>query len=174
MKILIIYGSTEGQTKKIAGFLKDQSEKLGHQVSLADANDEPPTPAGYDLVFIGASIHMHKYQNAVLHYVKSHVEALNKIPTAFFSVSLAAASGDAESLEELLEITNAFLKETGWIPSHVEQVAGALLYTKYDFFKKLIMRLIAKRSGGNTDTSSDHEYTDWDTLNAFLEKILKI
>ena len=174
MKVLIIYGSTEGQTKKIANYLKEEAVNFGHKVSLADATDKPLKPAGYDLVLIGASVHMHKYQTAVIHYIKTNLGVLNKIRSGFFSVSMACASGDAESLKELDEVTNAFLKETGWCPSHIEQVAGALRYTQYDFFKKLIMRLITKRHGGNTDTSLDHEYTDWFKLKIFLEIMLKV
>jgi menaquinone-dependent protoporphyrinogen oxidase len=172
MKILIIYGSTEGQTRKIANFLKKEAESMGHQVSLSDANEKPPKPSGYDLILIGASVHMHKYQGAILHYVKTNIEGLNKIPTVFLSVSMATASGDAESLKERDEVTGAFLKEAGWKPSYVEQVAGALLYTQYDFFKKLIMRMIAKRHGESTDTSNDHEYTDWPKLKSFINKLL--
>jgi len=172
MKILIVYGSTEGQTRKIANFLRQEAAGLGHDVRLADASDKPPKPAGYDMILIGASVHMHKYQSAVQHYIKDHIEALNKTNCGFLSVSMATASGDAESLKERDEVTAGFLKDTGWKPVHVEQVAGALLYTHYDFFKKLIMRMIAKRHGESTDTSSDHEYTDWDKLKIFLGKIL--
>jgi menaquinone-dependent protoporphyrinogen oxidase len=173
MKILIVYGSTEGQTRKIAHFLKEEAEKLGHEVKLADATDKPPKAAGNNFVLVGASVHMHKYQTAVLHYIKANIEDLNRIPSGFFSVSMAAASGDAESLNELNGVTSAFLKETGWKPAHIEQVAGALRYTQYDFFKKLIMRMIQKRKGGNTDTSGDYEYTDWTRLKVSLEKMLK-
>jgi menaquinone-dependent protoporphyrinogen oxidase len=173
MKVLIIYGSTEGQTRKIALYLKDEAEKEGHKVSVADATVDPPGPAGFDLVLIGASVHMHKYQSAVIHYVKTHLNILNKIRSGFFSVSMASATADAESLKELGEVTADFQKETSWVPSHIEQVAGALRYTQYDFFKKLIMRLIAKKHKGNTDTSSDHEYTDWYKLKVFLDTMLK-
>jgi menaquinone-dependent protoporphyrinogen oxidase len=48
-------------------------------------------------------------------------------------------------------------------------VAGALVYTKYDYFKRLVMKLIADRRGGDTDTSKDHEYTDWAALYRFGE-----
>ena len=173
MKILIVYGSTEGQTRKIADFLRAEAEKLGHQVRMVDATSNPPQPVGFDLVLIGASVHMHKYQTAVLHYIKSNIENLNKMHCGFFSVSMAAASGDAESLKELDAVTKAFLKETGWNTAIIEQVAGALLYSKYDFFKKLIMRMIQKSKGGNIDTSEDYEYTDWARLKIFLERMLK-
>jgi menaquinone-dependent protoporphyrinogen oxidase len=173
MKVLIIYGSTEGQTRKIANYLKKEAEGSGHTVSLADANDSPPKPGGYDVVLIGASVHMHKYQSAVIHYIKENLKVLNKMITGFFSVCMATASGDAESLKERDEVTAAFLKETGWKPVHIEQVAGALLYTQYDFFKKLIMRVIAKKHGESTDTSTDYEYTDWAKLKLFLAIMLK-
>jgi menaquinone-dependent protoporphyrinogen oxidase len=172
MKILIIYGSTEGQTRKIANFLGKESESMGHEVRVADANENPFKPTGYDLILIGASVHMHKYQSAILHYVKANIETLNKTPSVFFSVSMATASGDAESLKERDEVTEAFLKDVNWKPTYVEQIAGALLYTQYDFFKKLIMRIIARRHGESTDTSTDHEYTDWTKLKLFLNKLL--
>lgn len=47
----------------------------------------------------------------------------------------------------------------------------ALLYTKYDFFKRFLMRIISKRSGGDTDTSRDFIYTDWDKLKKVIVKL---
>jgi len=174
MKVLILYGSTEGQTKKIAHFLKEELQKSAYGVTLADATDKPPLPEGFDLVLIGASVHMHKYQTAVLHYVKKHCDVLNKTRSGFFSVSMAAAGYDPQSLKELKEMTRTMLEHTGWKPAQVEYVAGALLYTQYDFFKKLVMRLIAGSKGEDTDTSNDHEYTEWSKLKAFLGKMEKV
>jgi hypothetical protein len=34
------------------------------------------------------------------------------------------------------------------------------------------MKLIAKQQGGDTDTSHDHEYTDWDDLTRFVEEFV--
>lgn len=172
MKLLIIFGTTEGQTRKIAQFLKDEAEKSGHKVTLCDATAKPPSPNNFDAVLMGASVHVAKYQTAVIHYAKEHHEELNKMPSGFFSVSLAAASDDKESAKELDEILKNFIRETGWKPAYIEQVAGALLYTKYDFFKRFIMRLISKKHGGDTDTSQDHEYTDWKKVMAFLKKVV--
>lgn len=173
MKVLIIFGSTEGQTRKISIFLKEELLKSGNLVTLADATDKPPLPDGFDLVLIGSSVHMHKYQPAVLHYVKKNAAALNTTKSGFFSVSMAAAGYDPQSLKELKEMTASMLEHSGWRPAHVELVAGALLYTQYDFFKKLVMRMIAKTKGEDTDTSTDHEYTEWSKLKVFLENMQK-
>ncbi len=173
MKVLIIYGTTEGQTRKVATFLKDEAEKLGHTVTVADATENPPAPVGFDVVLIGASLHMHNYQNSVFHYVKDNAEALNKLTSAFFSVCLSVMANDEETINELKQITESFMADTGWKPVDIEQVPGALLYTKYDFFKKMIMRMIAKREGHQTSTKEDYEYTDWVKVRAFLNRMLK-
>lgn len=177
MKLLIIYGTTEGQTRKIAHFMEAILQNSGHQVTIADTTDEPPAPKGYDAILIGSSIHMHKYQSAVKHYIKKHLLDLNKIPGAFFSVSLAAASGLEDENHEAQKITTDFLDQTGWKPLMASQIAGALKYTEYDYFKRLIMKMISKKEGGATDTSRDYEYTNWDEVtkftNEFVNKISK-
>jgi menaquinone-dependent protoporphyrinogen oxidase len=51
-------------------------------------------------------------------------------------------------------------------------VAGALAYSKYNFFIKLVMKAIARKAGGPTDTSRDYEFTDWPALDRFvLERV---
>ena len=172
MNIVIIYGTTEGQTRKISEFLKTECENAGHTVSIFDGTATPPAPQNFDAVIIGASVHAGKYQSSVVHYAKEHHQALNEMPSAFFSVSLTAAGDNAESWKELEAITNKFLKEADWKPAAVEQVAGALLYTEYDFFKRFIMRMISKKAGGGTDTKQDYEYTDWEKVRTFLRNFL--
>jgi menaquinone-dependent protoporphyrinogen oxidase len=172
MKILIVYGTTEGQTRKIAEFIRDELEQHDTIVTLTDATQKPVSPDSFDGVIIGASVHAHKYQSSVAHYITEHHVLLNKLPSAFFSVSLTAAGDDKEAYTELEKITSDFLTSTSWTPSLIEQVAGALLYTKYDFFKRFIMRLIAKKSGGSTNTTEDYEYTDWAKVKAFSNKFI--
>jgi hypothetical protein len=45
-----------------------------------------------------------------------------------------------------------------------------LLYTRYGFFVRLVMRLISKMAGGDTDTSRDYEYTDWNAVAEFARR----
>ena len=170
MKLLILYGTTEGQTRKIAHFIEAVLQNAGHQVTVADTTTEPPTPKEFDAVIIGASIHMHKYQSAVKHYIRKHVAELNQMPGAFFSVSLAAASGLEDEHREVQKITIDFLEQTGWKPLITSQIAGALKYTEYDYFKRLIMKMISKKEGGATDTSQDYEYTNWDEVTKFVNE----
>ena len=173
MKLLILYGTAEGQTRKIAHFMETLLHNAGHQVTIADTTADPPSPKEYDAVLIGSSVHMHKYQSAVNHYIKKHVDELNLMPGAFFSVSLAAASEIEEEHLEVQKITNDFLEQTGWKPIMTTQIAGALKYTEYDYFKRLLMKMISKKEGGATDTSQDYEYTDWDEVIKFSNEFAK-
>ena len=61
-----------------------------------------------------------------------------------------------------------FLRETGWHPTVIRAVAGALLYTKYSFLLRFVMKRIARKAGAGTDTSKDYEYTDWEGLDHFV------
>lgn len=171
MKIMIVYATTEGHTRSIAGFLEEKAEKEGHTVGLFDATVRPPSPEGYDAVIIASSVHMGKYQTAIEHYVREHHQVLNDMPTMFISVSLAAASDNDASWDELKQQTEDFMISTGLKAKHIEYVAGALLYTKYDFFKRFIMRTISKREDRETNTSQDYVYTDWDQVAELLKKL---
>jgi menaquinone-dependent protoporphyrinogen oxidase len=172
MKFLIVYGTTEGQTRKIARFMEKQLLDAGHQVEISDTTDEPPAPNNYDAILIGGSVHMHKYQTALTHYIKSHVEVLNKKHGGFFSVSLAIASDLEEEHREVEKITKDFLEQTGWKPVMITQMAGALKYTEYDFMKRMIMKMISKKEGRTTDTSKDYEYTDWNAVKKFVNEFV--
>lgn len=167
MKVLIVYATSEGQTRKIARYMEEVLQNEQHQVVIANANDDPPSPETFDVVFIGASVHVQAYQSAIKHYVKENVIALNHMPSAFFSVSMAVASDIEEEHEEAHNIAIEFLDKTGWFAHETKHIAGALMYTKYNYFKKLLMRMIAKQQDGATDTSQDHEYTDWNAVKTF-------
>ena len=64
-----------------------------------------------------------------------------------------------------------FLGDTGWHPCRTHAVAGALVYSKYNFVMRYIMRRIARRAGGDTDTSKDYVYTDWKRLDEFVDEL---
>ena len=168
MKILIVYATSEGQTRKIARFMEEILQTENHKVVIADATEEPPSPKDFDAVLIGSSIHIQKYHSSIKEYIMKNRDELNKKHSAFFSVCMAMASDIKEEHEEVKKIALEFLEKTGWEPDAINHMAGALKYTQYDYFKKLIMRMIAKKEGGSTDTSKDHEYTDWDAVRSFV------
>ena len=65
---------------------------------------------------------------------------------------------------------NRFFDETRWRPMVTKMVAGALLYTRYNWIVRQMMKRIVKKAGGDTDTSRDYEYTDWADVRQFAEQ----
>lgn len=172
MKALVLYGTTEGQTRKIAGFVADRLKRAGHVPTLIDANEVPPSldPAAFGAIVIAASLHVGRYQSAVVHFIKAHRAALDDKPSAFVSVSLAAAGDEPDDVAGLEKCVNEFLAETQWTPRRIHHAAGAFRYTQYDFFKRWAMKYIASRRGAPTDAGRDYEYTDWDALSRFVDE----
>jgi menaquinone-dependent protoporphyrinogen oxidase len=105
----------------------------------------------------------------VLRLVAHHAAAIAAKPNVFLSVSLSAAGDDAEDWRGLEKCLDDFFRQANWRPQRIEHVAGAFRYTQYDFFKRMIMKRIAKERGAPVDTSRDWELTDWTKLAAFAD-----
>lgn len=168
--ILVLYGTTEGQTRKIARFIADRLTARGHDASLVEAAEAEAEPPAFGAAVIAASLHTGHYQSAVADFVGQHHVALNIMPTAFVSVSLSAASHDADDLDGLARCLAEFEHRTRWTPREVHHAAGAFRFSQYDFLKRWALKYIAYRKGQPTDTSKDYELTDWDALGAFVDR----
>lgn len=173
-RILIVYGTTEGQTRKIGQRIAAVAQARGHDVQTVDSAtlSGPLTGGEHDAVLVGASLHRGRYQSSVERFVRTNLALLNRLPSAFFGVSLVAASRDREHAKEADKLVERFLAETGWRAARSASLAGALPYSRYGFFKRLLMRLIVWREGGDTDASRDYEYTDWDAVDGFARSFL--
>jgi menaquinone-dependent protoporphyrinogen oxidase len=55
----------------------------------------------------------------------------------------------------------------------VATLGGALRYTQYGFLKRFLMKQISRRHNGPTDTSRDYEFTDWQRVDRFVERVLR-
>lgn len=157
-RVLILYASQEGQTEKIAQGIQEIIKEEGFWVALAPFK-QAPTLEVFDAIIIGASIHVGQYPPALVQYVKSHAHVLNSMKSAFFSVCLSAADNDATKQQTVETYIRDFLSASSWQPELTSSFAGALKYQDYGFFKRQLMKRIAKDL--STDTSQNHEYTDW-------------
>jgi menaquinone-dependent protoporphyrinogen oxidase len=170
-RILILYGTTEGQTRAVAEALGRTLQLGGIDVDVVEAAKADPTPRDYRAVIVAASIHASGYQTAVARWVRRHAGELAAMPTAFVSVCLAILQkSEPKVMDELNAIVRRFSEKTGWRPDTVKFVAGALPYTRYNFFKRWIMKRIVAKAGGDTDTSKDFTYTDWADVRRFAEE----
>lgn len=169
-KILIPYGTSEGQTARIADYISDVLQAHGHQADTLDLKHaDHDLPDGYDAVIVGASVHAGKHEGYVADFVRRNLPALQNLPAALFSVSLSA-HGDPEDAEKYVA---EFEDSTGWRPDKVAMFGGALLYTQYGFLKRMMMKKIVSSQGSpDTDTGRDYIYTEWDGVRRFAEEFL--
>jgi menaquinone-dependent protoporphyrinogen oxidase len=177
--LLVIYATREGHTRKIAEHV---AAAMRARNDVVDVLDAATVTAGLDMaryggVVLAASLHGGRHEREMVDFVKANHVALDRVPTAFLSVSLTEANVEdrtasferrAKAAEEVKGAVEAFCHDTGLHPARIWPVAGALLYREYGVFKRLVLKMIAQRRGGDTDTSRDHDYTDWEALDRFV------
>jgi menaquinone-dependent protoporphyrinogen oxidase len=168
-RFLVLYGTTEGQTAKIAAAIARTLRHQGAIVDLVNAASRTadPKPEDYAAVVVAASVHAGGYQRAVRRWARAHAGGLAMRPAAFVSVCLGVLERNPETDRALSRIAQRFFAVTGWTPTVVKIVAGALPYTHYNWLKRWLMRRIVAKAHGDTDTTRDYEYTDWNDLREF-------
>lgn len=173
MKILILYGTTEGQTRKVAQFVADQLQVLGDAVTLVDAANDVASVnvRDFDAVIVAASLHAGVYQGPVIHFARANHAWLNLMPTAFLSVSLSAAGNELEDLKGIADCADRFKAETNWTTPEVHHVAGAFRFAEYDFFKRWVMKLIAWERNVKVEPGKNLELTNWEALSTTVDAI---
>lgn len=173
--ILVVYGTTEGHTRKIGEFVTERLRAAGKAVDLIDS--ATPQAREIPLIYAGAfilgSVHFDRHQSALVHFVKENLGWLNAIPTAFFSVNLNMTHRDPEARAEAQKCLDGFLEETGLKPHMARPVAGALKYTQYDYFKRALLHYLVRPGGVKASATPDVEYTDWKEVGRFVDEYLE-
>ena len=167
---LIIYSSTDGQTKiiceKIKNFSKNsESIKL---ISLEEAKDF--NLQSYEDIIIGASIRYGKHNKNLYKFISLNKETLEKKRSAFFSVNVVARKPE-KNTPETNPYMKKFLKISNWKPDKLGVFAGKVNYPNYGFFDKYIIRLIMFITKGPTDTTKSFEFTDWSKVEDFAKEL---
>jgi menaquinone-dependent protoporphyrinogen oxidase len=180
--ILLIYATREGHTRRIAEHLAATIRTRGLTADVVDAARLPDafSIANYRAAIVSSSVHKEKHEAKLIDFVRRYKSELEQIPAVFLSVSLTETTVEdpsqspearAKAKAGVDRMIQAFLDATGWHPSKVQPVAGALMYTKYNFLVRFMMRRIAQEAGGDTDTSRDHVYTDWEALDRLVDDV---
>jgi menaquinone-dependent protoporphyrinogen oxidase len=172
-RILILYGTTEGQTKKIADVIGARVTSQGMAADVIEAGTGDPQPEHYDGIIVAASLHGGQYQKPVRQWLARHAGRFGNKATAFVSVSLGCLQNDPKVAADIAATIERLTTAVGWRPGMVKRVAGALLYTQYNFFIRWFMKRIAAKAGGDTDTSRDYEYTDWNDVRDFADQFVR-
>ena len=172
MNVLIVYGTTEGQTRKIAERAGMRVRDHGHNVQIHDSASLAPTPdvGAFHAIIVAASVHQGCHQEAVSDFVIEHREQMNSKPTAFISVSLSAVLEHAK--DEARTYVDCFEATTHWQPQKILLLGGALRASAYDYFQQQIIKFIVLKRGETLDLERDYEFTDWGVLAGFIYEFL--
>lgn len=168
-RILIVFTTVDGHTRKVATHLAKTFTEAGHGAVLADLHrvTDPLETEGLDGVILAGPVRFGRHPRRLRRFARRNREALADAESAFVSVSGAAMADDPEAEEQARGYVEKFLDRTAWEPDRTLCVGGALAYTQYNALLRRVMRSIGEKAGLSTDTSRDHEYTDWDALDAF-------
>ncbi|SMY18331.1 menaquinone-dependent protoporphyrinogen IX dehydrogenase [Photobacterium aquimaris] len=168
-KVLLLHSSCEGQTIKILNHIE---QNLGeqYQCDYADIHLKPKIDfSGYDRVLIGASVRYGHLNKKLYQFIDSNRENLEQTKVAFFCVNLTARK-EGKDTPATSAYVKKFLLKSPWHPKMIAVFAGALRYPRYNFFDRTMIKLIMKLTGGETDTSKEVEYTDWQKVSNFSQQ----
>ena len=171
-KMLLLYASVDGQTLKIANFLVEQFNEKGQEVSLFEIDAFQDKLENFDKIIIGCSIRYGVHHKSVIDFINKHTETLEKHQSVFFSVNLVARKPEKNQADTNPYVVK-FLKTISWKPTLVEVFAGKLDYKKYPFFDRIMIQFIMWMTNGPTDSNAKIEYTDWDRVKDFSQKVIE-
>ena len=168
-KALFLYSSREGQTKKILHTLQQQLDMECDIIDLhlVDQVDFAP----YERVLIGASIRYGHLNKQLYRFIERNLDQLQQHKAAFICVNLTARKeAQGKDTPEGSAYIKTFLSKSAWQPSLIGVFAGALRYPRYNWFDKTMIKFIMSMTGGETDTTKEVEYTNWEKVRLFGEK----
>jgi menaquinone-dependent protoporphyrinogen oxidase len=166
-RILVIYSTTDGHTRKICDRLRVVIERQGHAVTIVSIGDAADSDlASFDKIVIGASIRYGMHSPLVFDFIRRNQEILEAKPNAFFSVNVVARK-PGKNRPETNPYLKKFLKKISWRPRQLAVFAGRIDYPSYSVRDRMVIRFIMWMTRGPTDPRSVVEFTDWEQVEAF-------
>ena len=175
MRVLIVYATTEGQSKCIALRLHSDLAEAGYRPAVHNAAEGPFNLLdSFDALIAIASVHHGAHQESMLTFIKSHLDKLQGLPGLFLSVSLSALLPGPDHKADVAKYIERFTLETGWQPRQCLPVAGAIHLLDMDYFRKELAKVILRQTLGKVelDLSHDQEFTEYDKLGRQVKDFL--
>ena len=165
-RILLLYSSFYGHTRKIAEFIQADAATRSDVVEVRPLAQGAADAAAFDAIVVGSSIRHGKHHAEVMDFVRSQQTVLESRPSAFFSVSLIARKPTRQT-PETNQYVREFLARSPWKPRLIGIFGGVLDYQRYRVFDRYAIRLIMTLTRGPTDLHTNVEFTDWDKVREF-------
>jgi menaquinone-dependent protoporphyrinogen oxidase len=179
MRAAVFFATREGQARRVAERVAADLRAQRAQVDVFDvkALSSRVDWTRYHFACIVASVHGGHHEREMVRFAILNRGELRRLHATFLSLTLSEAGAEdrskppadrqrsAADAERMIQV---FIDETGWRPARTLAVAGALAYSKYNFFIRFVMKRIARKAGAPTDTSLDYEFTDWAAVDRFV------
>ena len=172
-KLVIIYSSVDGQTLKICNALTKQLKEHNQPVDLFSIDDFNGDLNSYDTIVIGSSIRYGVHNKKIIDFINTNKDLLESKKSVFFSVNLVARKPEKRTATTNPYVVK-FFEKINWKPTFVEVFAGRIDYKRYSFFDRKMIQLIMWMTHGPTNKDADIEYTQWDRVHAFGDKLLTL
>jgi len=169
--IVFVYSTVDGHTIEICERLREVAARGGHQVSLQEltAGSEIDLEP-FDRIVIGASVRYGKHRPEVTRFIEENLEKLQTTPSAFFSVNAVARKPDKREVQSNPYVRK-FFEQISWKPPLVAIFGGKIDYPVYRFWDKTMIRLIMWITNGPTDPNATFDFTDWEEVETFGQRI---
>jgi menaquinone-dependent protoporphyrinogen oxidase len=171
-KAVIIYSTTDGQTKRICEFLIQKLKTKMHIDLFSIDEIDQIELKFYDKIIVGASIRYGKHSSKLFKFVEENIDVLKTKFTAFFTVNVVARK-EGKNTPDTNPYMKKFLQLSIWKPNLLGVFAGKIDYPSYKFTDKHIIRLIMYITKGPTDTSGTFEFTNWKSVEDFSDQLLQ-
>jgi menaquinone-dependent protoporphyrinogen oxidase len=170
--VLIVYASRDGHTRAIVQRMQQRLDSRGAEVRLVDVNSAANLdPSAFPVVAVGGSVVYGKHDPRLAAFLTDNAERMDECQTAFFSVNLIARKPEKRTIEGNVYVRK-LLDALPITPDHVEIIAGKLDYPSYGFFDRIMIQLTMKFTDGPTDRRTVIDYTDYDQVDAFADRLL--
>lgn len=179
MRTAVFYATREGQSKVVAERVARDLRSRAVEADIINVKDVRGRIDWdeYDAAFVVASVHAGHHEKEMIEFVKRSKDELERLNAPFLSLTLSQAGAELESNspaqreaahDDALRMVAVFATETGWRFKHSMTVAGGLMYSKYNFLVRWIMKRIAHKAGFDGPTSRDYEFTNWPAVDRFV------
>jgi len=170
-RILLVCSTVDGHTRTICDRIARHLAATGHTVTLRAMEEATAADvAAHDKIVVGASIRYGKHRPDVLAFANDHAALLAARPSAFFSVNIVARKPQKNRAETNPYVIK-FLQQVRWRPALTDVFAGKLDYPRYSFFDRQMIRFIMLVTHGPTDPRAVVEFTDWERVDAFAQRV---
>ncbi|MDD5585810.1 MAG: menaquinone-dependent protoporphyrinogen IX dehydrogenase [Alphaproteobacteria bacterium] len=172
----ILYATTDGQSRQIALRISQKLAGYGIKTTPKDLAAEPPSLSGLkpnEPVVVVAALRYGFHLPEADKFIKAFQKAHLPNPLILLSVNLVARKPGKRTAKGNPYLRR-WLKRRKVTPVLAEAIAGRLDYPRYNWFDRLMIRLIMTFTGGPTDPATTVEFTDWDQVDGIAERIGKI